>query len=772
MGGKKIVPVACVPPFRGVVCAPVMPSTPHTAGTDLLNQEWLERIIALAEQLVRSAPQLWVAESVIARDHPSHYQSEADLYDDLDEEERAQAVARAVEALRAVVALGYTLQPQANDQEEEGEPEAEEPNIILEQLAQSSAGTLGSLLALWRARKTEQWARYPNIYRILGRRILDLGEPILAYDVVSEGLEYWPTDMRMRQLNALALSRSGATDKANAILLQLHQEGNTDEETLGLLARTHKDLWQQAWDPEEQQRQLQQSFGYYFQAYCLNRGYYTGINAATVALLANDTDHARTIAREVHQMCMEEYESSAEAANNYWLIATLAEAALIHGDIEEAGGWYSQAAQLGRGKYGNLNSTRRNAWLIMDHLQLDRHIIDQYFQLPTVVVFAGHMIDRDDRPIPRFPPELEGPVKQAIRERLIALNCGIGYSSLACGADILFQEAVLEIGGEAHVVLPYNRKNFIEDSVGYRPEGNWEARFDRICREATEVQTASLQKMMGGSMSFEYTNLLLHGLATIRSEQLQTRLVPFAVWDGKNGDGVGGTASSIDHWRLAGRDIEIIRLDELVQQARHSSQMAEQAKPVVMEKAYEEEDGLRAEMIGMLFADAVSFSKLTEEELPLFIRNFLGDIGDLVRNSNHKPIMQNTWGDGLYLVFPDVRATGLFALELYERICTVDWATRNLPSTLNLRIALHAGPVYSCIDPVTGNPNYIGSQVSHAARIEPVTPPGQVYASQAFAALAAAQCVTEFTCDYVGQTPLAKEHGTFPTYLVRRSIGR
>jgi hypothetical protein len=59
-----------------------------------------------------------------------------------------------------------------------------------------------------------------------------------------------------------------------------------------------------------------------------------------------------------------------------------------------------------------------------------------------------------------------------------------------------------------------------------------------------------------------------------------------------------------------------------------------------------------------------------------------------------------------------------------------------------LRIALHAGPVYSCIDPVTGNPNYIGSQVSHAARIEPVTPPGQVYASQAFAALAAAQRVT------------------------------
>lgn len=748
-----------------------MPATnQHITSSGLLNQQWLQRILELAEQLVRSAPQLWVAESAIASLMPDTEGSASELYDVLDEEERARAVARAVDALRAVVALGYTLEPQSNDQEEE--PETEEPNIVLEQLAQSSAGNLGSLLALWRARKTEQWARYPNIYRILGKRILDLGEPILAYDVLNEGLEYWPTDVRMRQLNALALSRSGATDKANAILFQLYQEGHTDEETLGMLARTHKDLWQQARTPEEEQRQMQQSFEYYFQAYQLNRGYYTGINAATVALLANNSSHAHTIAQEVYQMCMEEYQSSPDAANNYWLTATLAEAALIHGDIEEAGQWYNRAATLGRGKYGNLNSTRRNAWLILDHLQLDRHTIDQYFQFPTVVVFAGHMIDRPDRPIPRFPPELEEPVKQAIRELLVDLNCGIGYSSLACGSDILFQEAVLEIGGEAHVVLPYNRKNFIEDSVGYPAEGKWEERFDQICREATEVQTASLQKMMGGSMSFEYTNLLLHGLATIRSEQLQTRLAPVAVWDGKHGDGVGGTASSIEHWRACGRHVEIIDLHTII---RHVME-PHNARSVIGEQPArpdydEDDDGLRAEMIGMLFADAVSFSKLTEEELPLFIRTFLGEIGDLVQNSEHKPIMRNTWGDGLYLVFPDVRSTGLFALQLYERICTVDWSTRNLPPTLNLRIALHAGPVYSCIDPVTGNPNYIGSQVSHAARIEPVTPPGQVYASQAFAALAAAQRVTEFTCDYVGQTPLAKEHGTFPTYLVRRNVG-
>jgi class 3 adenylate cyclase len=55
------------------------------------------------------------------------------------------------------------------------------------------------------------------------------------------------------------------------------------------------------------------------------------------------------------------------------------------------------------------------------------------------------------------------------------------------------------------------------------------------------------------------------------------------------------------------------------------------------------------------------------------------------------------------------------------------------------------------------------------ARIEPITPPGQVYASEAFAALAAARKADGFTCDYVGQTRLAKGYGTLPTYHVRRS---
>ena len=51
------------------------------------------------------------------------------------------------------------------------------------------------------------------------------------------------------------------------------------------------------------------------------------------------------------------------------------------------------------------------------------------------------------------------------------------------------------------------------------------------------------------------------------------------------------------------------------------------------------------------------------------------------------------------------------------------------------------------------HPNIVSIPVSRAARLEPKTPPGQVYASEAFAALAAIERVSDFTCEYVKNSP-------------------
>jgi class 3 adenylate cyclase len=66
----------------------------------------------------------------------------------------------------------------------------------------------------------------------------------------------------------------------------------------------------------------------------------------------------------------------------------------------------------------------------------------------------------------------------------------------------------------------------------------------------------------------------------------------------------------------------------------------------------------------------------------------------------------------------------------------------------------------------------VGQHISQAARIEPITPPGEVYASESFAALSASEGVDTFVCEYVGRVPLAKAFGTFPLFHVKRRSNR
>ena len=152
--------------------------------------------------------------------------------------------------------------------------------------------------------------------------------------------------------------------------------------------------------------------------------------------------------------------------------------------------------------------------------------------------------------------------------------------------------------------------------------------------------------------------------------------------------------------------------------------------------------------------------------MPNFIRNFMGPIAALANAAKPAPVFQNTWGDGLFFVFDQVGDAGRFALKLADRVAGIDRKAAGLPADMSLRIALHAGPVYRFSDRIAGKLNYIGWHVNRAARIEPVTPPGQVYASDAFAALAAVQAPGQFRFDYIGRIPLAKSFGEFPMYHV------
>jgi class 3 adenylate cyclase len=657
----------------------------------------------------------------------------------------------------------------ARETSERGEASAANTDNVLRSIGSAS---LGELMSIWRARAHEEDSGSPAVFRSLGERVLAQGEPLLAYDVVTAGLGVWPKDVRLRQLQGLALSRSGAIERANAILENLRREEEAGEETLGMLGRTYKDLAATATTRKQRNEFLKRAAETYSQAYEATGGYWTGINAATMNLLIRKTELAQELARKVRTECLKKIADP--SGDHYWELAALGEASLILRDQSQAGEWYARAAEAGKNRFGDLHSSRRNARLILQHWNEDQSWIEDYLRIPCVLVFTGHMIDRPDRATPRFPSEFESEVAKEIQRKIASLKPGFGFASAACGSDILFLEAMLAAGAEVSVVLPYNEEDFVRDSVDFIPNSKWRARFERVLTRSARVITASTQRIGSGGISYEFCSQLLLGLAAIRCRQLDSTLIPLAVWNKKPGDDLGGTASVVENWRQLGYEPEIVNLEKISRRsdplpAGRQRRPLQRSRPAGSSIGQTSEESFGSRVVAILFADAVGFSKLAEAEVPHFVRHFLAAIAQLSDRFADSIIAKNTWGDGLYFVFSDVDVAGNFALQLVDLVTKQNWEKKGLPRGLNLRIALHAGPVYEFDDPITGNRNYSGTHVSRAARIEPITPPGQVYASEAFAALAAAQRARDLTCDYVGQTPMAKGYGTLPMYHVRRS---
>jgi class 3 adenylate cyclase len=134
-------------------------------------------------------------------------------------------------------------------------------------------------------------------------------------------------------------------------------------------------------------------------------------------------------------------------------------------------------------------------------------------------------------------------------------------------------------------------------------------------------------------------------------------------------------------------------------------------------------------------------------------------------------LMQNTWGDAIVAVMDE-------ALPLVEYAATLQRVMKSapamgLPEKMNIRIGLHAGPAYDQMDPITGRRNFFGSHVNRAARIEPVTLPGRIYASQQFMGLLTAELRHRgvdpwpFICEWLGTLELAKGFGKLPIYHIR-----
>jgi class 3 adenylate cyclase len=440
------------------------------------------------------------------------------------------------------------------------------------------------------------------------------------------------------------------------------------------------------------------------------------------------------------------------------------------GDLTAARQSYRRAAQLFQGRWRDISAMRRQVRELLRQRDEDPAGADDSFGLPAIVVFAGHMLDKPGRTSPRFPLEREAAVKSQIAQFLERGNVGFGYSSAACGGDILFCECLLERAAEVHVVLPCPVEAFKRLSVSFAgPE--WESRFDQVlaraktCAIANPAEVTASEESQLSQVGQVYTNRIITGLALLQARALDLELRTLALWDGRSGDGPGGTSSVVADWIAQQRPPYVIS-------PMGADSPGTVGGPAVPRRSQEywglAISEMQQDIKAVIFADVAGYSRLTEAQIRPFVTEFMGAVSRLIVGSTAPPVIMQTWGDGLHFAFDRVRAAARFALELRDLVATIDWSKNGLPSDLSIRIALHAGPVFACIQPVTRQLAFTGAHITRAARIEPVTARGQIYTSQEFAALCAAEGATEFAFEYLGQLPTAKNFGHAPLYRLSR----
>ncbi len=585
---------------------------------------------------------------------------------------------------------------------------------------------------------------------------LDREQPFHAYDHWKTASAKYPRDPDLALTGVLALIKARSIDTARAALAGIALDLDAASESARVrAAEVRRLLWEIDGAPED----LDVAHRLYSRLYADGGQPVHGVQAALLAHLGGRDAEARSIARRLR--AEPEGDDPSQARQRAMIRG---HAALLLGEGAEAAARYATGA-----------GDRADYHTVVDALRVVRalagsgvHVpaeVEEILRPPTVVIFVGQPIDPPGLPVPLFPPAKEASVAEAIRDALDEMDAQIGYCSAACGSDLLFAEALLARGGEVLVVLPCAVDDFIEAKVAYAGEG-WVERFRRVV-EASTVRHATTERYLGHDALMRFGNDMIAGLGWVRAEALLTEPRLLAALDWRAAPAPGSPADFIDHWA----DVSTLHLVMIDQLALGAGPLAAPRAPVIRHLVPERQ------INAMLFADVVGYSRLAEEHLPAFFR-MLARVTERVAAAGLKPALVEAWGDALYVVMPSARDILRYAFVLKQAFLELDPAAFDLPLRLSVRIGLHAGPVFPMVHPVSGRPVFVGSQVNRAARIEPITIPGEVYASTEYVALLTAEenirrhalryarrtYAPWFKWDYLGVLDLPKDYGDQAIY--------
>jgi len=185
--------------------------------------------------------------------------------------------------------------------------------------------------------------------------------------------------------------------------------------------------------------------------------------------------------------------------------------------------------------------------------------------VPISLVFTGHMIDQPGRTKPRFPASLERAARREIKKRIERCLKAVspseigGFASGAPGGDILFHEVCRESGIKTAVVLPFSPERFLVKSVEGIRNSRWVERFWKLWNDREHSLFTEVMGLPETDDAYALCNTSMLGFAENYGE---VHLI--ALWDGKGGDGPGGTADLVRKARGIGDAPDIFAPSELV----------------------------------------------------------------------------------------------------------------------------------------------------------------------------------------------------------------
>lgn len=558
------------------------------------------------------------------------------------------------------------------------------------------------------------------------------GNDLRCHDLLARAAKRGLQSRRMDYLRILTLANLG-----NTPLALEHYRGlvlapdDVDEDWMALQGRLEKDLAQQATDPTEAQAHYLHSADAYASTFLRWRGAYSGVNAATMYCLAGRAEQARRMALTTREMLAHEA-PAADPVPAFYHHVTVAEIALHLGDFTACAESLRAADRLLVGDITRRGRTLKQLRRLCRHLQIDESVLDP-LRLPTLVLLrrsAGSRLayERDTAP----PIELGD-----------ALSAGMPvFLSLLDPLDLQLAQALLERGLVLYPVLAL-------------PQRELHSEWTRCWGDASALQL----------------------------QQILTRAQPMAVvpgfldserdWCTRQLDSTALGASLLTARRLGCRwQLMSVSLDDdsvsgvSGVRCRSVKLSAEQQRLACLQQASGASPGRR--MVGILFADFVGFRRIADADMPRFWREVMITLISHLAHYGERVLHAATWGDALHVITDNATAAADIAADVQQLMEAQRQQQSGTLSALELRIAAHYAPAFEETDPLRQTPVFYGSQISFAARIEPVTPPGTLFGSDTFVARLALESPERFSADYAGELELAKKHGAHPLFAVRR----